>query len=149
MRKVIVGLAGICAVLAASVGIASASGGGAHSAQAGVTCDTLYTPPCGPPSAVVVSKASCQKTGKTLHFPIRLHAPAGLRKVLVTFRGKKIKTVTYQGKPETKTLSVTISTRGFKPALFTLTVKVTDVKGRTATRHAHFTICKPKPVFTG
>jgi hypothetical protein len=60
-----------------------------------------------------------------------------------------VKNFTFKGRPTHKSVAVSINTHGFKPGLYTLTVKVTDVRGKNAIRLAHFTICKPKPVFTG
>jgi hypothetical protein len=109
----------------------------------------LYLPPCTPPKATIASIVACQNTGAILSFPVTASANAGLRKITVTFRGKVIKTVTFSGATTKKRVAVVINTRGFKPGLYTLTVKVTDRKGKTVTKTAHFTICHPKPVFTG
>jgi hypothetical protein len=70
-----------------------------------------------------------------------VHARAGIRSVTVFLGTKQIKTITYKGKPKTKHFSVTITTSGDKPGVYTLTVKVRDVKGRTTSTHAQFTIC--------
>ena len=45
--------------------------------------------------------------------------------------------------------NVSVSTRGVKPGLHTVTVTAVDASGRTARRVFRFTICKPKPKFTG
>jgi hypothetical protein len=71
-----------------------------------------------------------------------VHALAGLRSVTVFLGKKQIKTITYKGKPKTKHFSVTITTRGLKPGVYELTVKVRDVKGKTTSKNAHFSICK-------
>jgi hypothetical protein len=71
-----------------------------------------------------------------------VHARAGLRRVTVFLGKNRIKSITYKGKPKTKQFSVTITTRGLKPGVHTLTVKVRDVKGKTTSKHAHFSICK-------
>jgi hypothetical protein len=168
MRKEIVGLAGAALLLALTVGVASGSPGVAgHEALA--TCGTLYSPPCPPPpsppisitisgpttsttpsgpttsttpSGPTTSTASCLHTGTFLHFPITVRARAGLRSVTVFLGKKRIKTITYKGKPKTKRFSVTIATRGLKPGVYTLTVNVRNVKGKTTSNRAQFTICK-------
>ncbi len=59
------------------------------------------------------------------------------------FVGKKrIKTITYKGKPKTKRFTVTVTTRGLKPGIYTLIVKVRNVKGKTTSTRARFRICK-------
>jgi hypothetical protein len=139
---------GLVAVLAVTTSLASgAAKPRAHAAAA--LCGTTYTPACTAPQATVASKAACRNTGAILTFPVTASANAGLRKVTVTFRGKVIKTVRFTNQATRKTFTVVINTHGFKPGLFTLTVKATDVRGVTVTRKAHFSICHPKPVFTG
>lgn len=121
----------------------------AHASQG--LCGTLYTPPCTPPKAVVISKVACQAAGTTVNFPIVVTANAGLDKVTVKFRGKIVKTVKFKGKPTKKKLTVSIATAGLAAGVYSVTVKVTDARGQTHTSVAHFSICKPasKPVFTG
>jgi hypothetical protein len=63
--------------------------------------------------------------------------------------GRTIKSVKFHGSPTARTITVAVSTRGDKPGLFTITVKATDTRGKTPTGRAHFTICRPAPVFTG
>ena len=147
MRKFILALMGALAVVALMANLAS----GANRAHAHSTalCGTTYTPACTPPQAAVASIVACRNTGAILTFPVSASANAGLRKITVTFRGKVIKTVKVASGTTKKRFTVVISTRGFKPGLYTLTVKATDARGKTVTRTAHFTICHPKPVFTG
>lgn len=149
MRR-FVSLAGAIAVIAASAGVAtSVSIARVHAHAAAPLCGTLYTPPCRPPSGTVVSIPSCKNTGAILNFPITASANAGLKKVVVKMGSTTVKTFAFSGRPTHKSVSVSINTHGFKPGLYTLTVQVMDAKNKTATRLAHFTICKPKPVFTG
>jgi hypothetical protein len=70
-----------------------------------------------------------------------VHARAGLQRVTVFLGKKRIKTIAYKGKPQTKHFSVTITTRGLKPGVHTLTVNVKDVKGKITLKHAYFSIC--------
>jgi hypothetical protein len=149
MRRFIFPLLGVVAILAlGAIPAASASKG--HARPHIVRCGTLYTPACKKPTIVVHSKVVCEHTGTTIHFPISLHGNAGLRKVVIKVGGRTITTKKFKGGPVNRSLVVAVNTRGSKPGLFTLTVAITDVRGKTVTRTAHFTICKPKPpVFTG
>jgi hypothetical protein len=149
MRR-FVSLAGAIAVIAASAGLATTTSvARVHGHAAAALCGTLYTPPCRPPSGTVISIPSCRNTGAILNFPITASANAGLRSVMVRMGSTTVKNFTFTGRPTHKSVAVSVNTHGFKPGLYTLTVKVTDVRGKNTTRLAHFTICKPKPVFTG
>ena len=160
MRKEVVGLAGAAVLFALTVGAASGSPGVVgHEALGG--CGTLYTPPCPPsgttatttsitssspttsitPSGPTTPITSCPHTGAFLHFPFTVHVLAGLRSVTVFLGKKQIKKITYKGKPKTKHFSVTIRTSGDKPGVYTLTVKVTDARGKTTSKHVQFFIC--------
>lgn len=146
MRRLIFPLLGVVAVVALSA-IPVASASKSHAVK---KCGTLYTPPCKKPTIAVASKVTCAHTGTVLKFPIHVKGNAGLRKVTVKVGGKTIKVVTFKGGPTNKTITVAVSTRGSKAGLFTLTVITTDVRGKSVSKNAHFTICKPKPpVFTG
>jgi hypothetical protein len=148
MRKFILVLMSAVALVAMTASLASgAKRTRAHSSAA--LCNTLYTPPCTPPKATVASKVACSQTGAILSFPVTASANAGLKKITVKFRGKVIKTVKVASGTTKKKFSVVINTHGFKPGLYTLVVKATDARGKTVTKTAHFTICHPKPVFTG
>jgi hypothetical protein len=150
MRKLTVTLLSALALAGLSAGGAfAAHHARAHSAAPPALCGTLYKPPCAPPSSVISSIASCRGAGTVIKMPIRLHSNAGLKSVKVTLRGRTIKSLKFKGRPTSKTLRVSISTRGLKAGIYTVTVKVTDVRGVTRSRAAHFSICKPKPVFTG
>src|SRR5437588_3293971 len=122
MRKFILALIVAIAAIATTASLAS----GAKRAHAAQLCGTLYTPPCTAPKATIASIVACRNTGKTLAFPVTASANAGLRKVTVSFRGKTIKTVTFAHSTTKKQFAVVINTRGFRPGLYTLTVKATD-----------------------
>lgn len=140
MRKLLISLIAVSAVFAATAGVASSTPQGpcAVSAQ--------Y---CPPPTVKATSIVSCEATGKTLRFPITAIAEAGLKSALVRFRGKTITKKSFPSHPNTAHFTAKLSTRGFRPGLFRLTASITNVFGKTASRTVHFTICKPKPVFTG
>jgi hypothetical protein len=147
MRKFILSLVVAIAAIAMTASLASgANRGRAHSAA---LCGTLYKPACTAPTAAVASIVACRTTGTTLTFPVTASSNAGLRRITVTFRGTVIKSVGVTGATTKKHFTVALSTRGFAPGLYSLTVKATDARGKSVTRTAHFTICTPKPVFTG
>lgn len=148
MRKLFVALLSVSVVAGIATGIASGAGHRAHAAAP--KCGTLYTPPCAPPGAVFSSLAACKAAGTLISVPVKLHAVAGIKSASMYVNGHKVKTYTYKNHPRNVSIGdVPISTRGLKPGLYTMTVKVTDVRGVTRSHTGHFAICKPKPVFTG
>lgn len=109
----------------------------------------------GPPvlSAHALS-AACRASAAKVHIPATtITSVAGLKSVTVKLDGHKIKAVKISARTAAKnsfTLkNVTINTAGLKAGLHTVTVTAVDTAGRTARRVFHFTICKPKPKFTG
>jgi hypothetical protein len=146
MRKLIISLLCVAAVVALATSVAA---GHTKGHAAAPLCGTLYTPPCAPPSGTIVSIASCKNTGTMITMPASVHAIAGLKTATVTLNGKTIKVVKFSGRPKNGSFHVTISTRGFKPGVYSVKVTVTDVRGTNTVRIAHFSICTPKPVFTG
>lgn len=151
MRKLIVVSVGVVAALAmtASLATGATKAPAAHRSQSQVLCGGLYQPPCVSPTVIVRSAVACRKTGKVLFFPVRLHSVAGLARATVKVGRRTIKSVTFKGSPRTKTVVAKVNTRGDRPGLFTITVKAVDTRGKSATGRAHFTICRPAPVFTG
>jgi len=149
MRKFIVTLVSVFVVAGLTASIATARHGKAHSSAPPALCGTLYKPACAPPGAVFSSIAACRAAGAAVGVPIRLHAIAGLKSATVLLKGHKVKTFNFKGRPQNRSVRVAFSTRGLRPGLYTFTVKVTDVRGVTRKRIGHFSICKPKPKFTG
>lgn len=150
MRKLTITL--LSALVVAALAAAGASGAGrpaAHAAAPPANCGTLYKPPCAPPRSVISSIAACRNTGRILSLPVTLHSVAGLRSAKVTLGRRTIRSLRFTGAPQNRSFRITINTRGFKPGIYTITVRVTDVRGVTRSKVAHFSICKPKPVFTG
>lgn len=141
MRKLLISMIVVSALFAVTAGLASSA-----PPQGPCAVNKIY---CPPPSVHVASIVACQQTGRTLKFPIRVTAEAGVKKVRVRFGGRTVKTKSFPREPNTARLTAQLSTRGFRPGLFRLTATVTDAHGQTASRSVHFTICKPKPVFTG
>ncbi len=149
MRKLVFSLVGVVAVLAMTASLATGATKRPAAHLGAVKCGGLYQPPCVKPTIIVRSAVACQQTGTVLRFPIRLHSVAGLSRATVKVGGRTVKTVKFTGSPTNRTITVRVSTRGQRPGLFTITVRVTDTRGKTATGRAHYTICRPAPVFTG
>ena len=150
MRRLLISLVGVFAVFAMTASLASSASRPQNAAHASaIHCGGLYQPPCTAPVVISRSVVACQQTGTTLTFPVTLRANAGLRGATVRFRGKKVKSKKFPGNPTSAKFKVTVHTKGLKAGLFTLSTKVTDTRGKSATKSVHFTICKPKPVFTG
>jgi hypothetical protein len=149
MRKLVYSVAGVVAVLALTASLATGATAHPVAHSGAVRCGGLYQPPCVAPTVIVHSAVACKATGATLHFPIRLHSIAGLSSATVKLGNRTIKVVKFHGSPTTRTITVSINTRGDKPGLRTITVRVVDTRGKSGTGRAHFTICRPAPVFTG
>jgi len=141
MRKLLISLIAVSALCGVAASVASSA-----PPQGPCAVNAIY---CPPPALHATSIVACQATGKTLRFPITANSAAGLQSGLVRFRGRIIKKKSFPSHPNTAHFTATLSTRGFKPGLFRLTASITDTLGKTASRSVHFTICKPKPVFTG
>ena len=149
MRKLVFSLAGVIAVLALTASLAVGASHGPRGHVSAVKCGGLYQPPCIKPVVIARSAVACQNTGTTLRFPVAVRANAGLKSATAKFRGKTIKTVKFKGSPTNGSFTVVVHTQGLRPSIFTLTIKATDTRNVSASRNVHFTICKPKPVFTG
>lgn len=113
------------------------------------TTNTQYCQ-VGPP--VISAKAlaaACRSAGLRVHVPATtITSVAGLKTVTVTLDGKRVKRVTTGSKNFTL-MGITIKTRGLKAGLHTVVLTAVDSGGRTSRRVFHFSICKPKPKFTG
>ena len=114
------------------------------------TTNTQYCA-VGPPvlSAHALS-AACRASAARVHIPTTtITSVAGLKSVTVKLDGHTIKTVKTSAKNSFTLKNVSVNTKGLKPGLHTVTVTAVDTAGRSARRVFHFTICKPKPKFTG
>jgi hypothetical protein len=149
MRKFIVVSLGVVAALAATASLATGATKAPAAHSSVVRCGGLYQQPCVSPVVTVRSAVACSQTGKVLTFPIRLRSVAGLARATVKVGGRTVRKVKFKGSPVRKTVNVRVNTRGDKPGLHTITVKATDTRGKSASGRAHFTICRPAPVFTG
>lgn len=144
MRKglLISTVAGALAIAVASIAVAAT----------GARCGTRYTKACTPPKFTVVLSPGCRKAGSSVSLPSTTFTSiAGIRSIAVSFAGRSLKTLSFTGRgPQQYTLKgVSIATTGFKPGIYPVTVTIKDVKGKVSTRTVRFSVCRPKPIFTG
>lgn len=122
---------------------------------------TIYTPTCKKASQKKFAKPSiktppvspkCVSTGSTYKLPtLTFKAPAGLRRVQVREGSKTVKLLTFHGRGTTHyTLrNLTVHTLGLGSGGHALSVRITDAKGRSASKTLRFSVCVSTPVFTG
>jgi hypothetical protein len=114
------------------------------------TTNTQYCQ-VGPPvlSAHALS-AACRASAARVQIPTTtITSVGGLKTVTVKLDGRTIKTVKVSSKNSYTLKNLSVSTKGLKAGLHTVTVTAVDAAGRSARRVLHFSICKPKPKFTG
>jgi hypothetical protein len=80
-----------------------------------------------------------------------LKAAAGLRSVQVREGSKTVKLITFHGSGTTHyTLrNLTVHTAGLGAGGHAISVRITDGKGRSASKTLRFSVCVSTPVFTG
>lgn len=95
--------------------------------------------------------AKCVSTGSGYTLPkVSFTSDTGLRSVQVVEGARTLKTVTFKKGVTQYTLNgVSVATLGLASGGHDVLLKVTDVKGRTASKTVHFTVCVSTPVFTG
>jgi hypothetical protein len=93
----------------------------------------------------VLSANVCRAHARPLRVDETITSASGIRRVVVTLDGRRIKSQT-SGR-----LRLTINTRRLKNTVHTLVIKVTDGAGRTTSRKFHFRLCAASriPKFTG
>ena len=114
------------------------------------TTNTQYCQ-VGPPvlNAHALSAACRASASRVLVPTTTITSVAGLKTITVKLDGHTIKTVRTASKKSYTLKNVKLNTSGLKPGLHTVTVTAVDTGGRTSRRVFRFTICKPKPKFTG
>jgi ribosomal protein L28 len=95
--------------------------------------------------------AKCVSTGGSYKLPkVTFTSNSGLRSVQVVEGARTLKTVAFKSGVTQYTLNgVSVATLGLASGGHEVSLKVTDVKGRTASKTVHFTVCVSTPVFTG
>jgi len=153
LKKLIV-TAGVVAVSALGA-VSSASAAGTQHPQVGIKkCGTgTYAVACTSPKVSTSSslKPGCVNSGTSVKLPtFSFTANAGIKKITVTITKRTLKTVSPKGEPTTyKLKNVAVPTVDLASGAHSVTVKVTDGKGKTASKTLHFSVCVAKPVFTG
>lgn len=122
----------------------------ANGAQ-GPRCGTLYTPTCTRPHITARGPAGCRAPKKTFQLsPIRFSSNAGIRRITVKLGSKILKSKHFSGRGPTQytVRHLKVHTTGLASGGHTITISVTDVKGKTTRDTIRFTVCPP-PKFTG
>ena len=149
LRKAITTVVVGCAVAAGASGIATA----ASPHVAGKRCGTKYTPTCVAPHIKTPPvSAKCVDTGSTYKLPkVTFTSNAGIRRIQVREGARTVKQVSFSGRGPTQ-----YSLRGLRVPTVSLgvgghviTIRVTDIRGRTASKTLRFSVCVATPVFTG
>jgi hypothetical protein len=155
LRKAITTVAVGLAVAVGATGVASAAGSHVSTKK----CGTKYTPACPPKQSFAKPSiktppvnAACVSTGAIYRLPtMTFKAPAGIRTIQVRDGSRTVKTVSFRGhKTTTYTLrNLVVQTLGLGAGGHSLSVRVTDAKGRSASKTLRFSVCVATPVFTG
>jgi hypothetical protein len=150
MRKLIYTLVGAIAAIALTSSLA-------FGANANVHCGTRYTPRCQPPAihGNTIS-VKCRAPGSSFKLPnLTFTSVAGLSKITITLTLRSTLRTIYSAKNlggirKKVVKGVTVNTAGLASGIHTITIKVVDTRGKSATRTMHFPVCPPpKPKTTG
>jgi hypothetical protein len=116
-------------------------------------CGNKYTPACTKPKIKHPPVSPrCVSAGTRYEVPtITITSTAGLRRIQVLDAPKPVRTITFTGRGPTQFAlkGLGVSTVGFSSGGHLIVVKVTDVKGKTASKVLRFSVCVSTPVFTG
>jgi hypothetical protein len=149
LRKAISTVVVACAFVAGASGVASAS----QKHVATRRCGTKYTATCTVPK--ITNKpvsAKCISTGAAYTLPsMTFTSNSGIKKIQITEGGRTIKVISFNGQGRTQYTikSLRLSTAGLNAGGHPITVKVTDIRGRSASKTLRFSVCVATPVFTG
>jgi hypothetical protein len=136
------------AFVAGASGLATAAQTHASSHVSGTRCGNKYTPACIKPTIKTTASTKCVAAGSHYTLPsVRFTSNAGIRTIQVREGSKTLKTIKFKGQGPTQyTLKgVAVSTLRLAAGGHPLTVRITDVKGRTATKTLSFAICASTP----
>jgi len=116
-------------------------------------CGTKYTPACTVPKIKPKPPSpACVSAGTRYAVPaITITSNAGIRRILVTDAPKLVRRITFSGSGPTQFAlkGLGVSTVGLTAGGHLIIVKVTDVKGKSASKTLRFSVCVSTPVFTG
>lgn len=149
MRKAISTVAVVCAFLASASGVALA----AHSHVSTKRCGGKYTPTCTIPHITNTPPSpKCSDVGHKVKLPnMTFTSNSGIKSITVKEGGRTIKNVSFKGQGPTQysIKGLMVSSTGLKAGGHLVSVKITDVRGRSASKTLRFSICVSTPVFTG
>lgn len=76
---------------------------------------------------------------------------SGIKSITVKEAGRTLKSITFTGQGPTQysIKGLLVSTAGLKAGGHPVTVKITDVSGRSVSKTLRFSVCVSTPVFTG
>jgi len=138
-----------CAVAAGATGVATA----ARPHVSGSRCGTKYAPACTRPHIKTPPvSAKCVDTGNTYKLPnVTFTSNAGIRRIQVMAGSRVVKTISFSGRGPTqyKLHGLSVTTLGLGAGGHAITLRITDVKGRSASRTLRYSVCVSTPVFTG
>lgn len=165
VRKAIAMLVVVCT---AAAGVLSGVAAAAGPSVGGKKCGTKYTPGCKhhttttkpaptptPPAkpSIKTPKVTpkCTDTGATYRVPtVTFTAAAGIRRIQVREGSRTIKLLTFSGHRTNYPLrGLTVRTAGLVAGGHQLSFRITDAKGRSASKTLRFSVCVGTPVFTG
>lgn len=116
-------------------------------------CGTTYTTPCTVPKVhYKLPPAACTAAGRYYNLPrITVTSNSGIRVILVRYGNHTILRKTFTGLGPTQYIlkGLRLRTRHIKAGAHRISIKVTDVRGKSTSRTLRFAVCKSTPVFTG
>lgn len=96
--------------------------------------------------------AKCVSTGSGYRLPrLTFASNAGIRRIEVREGSRTIKTITFKGTAKTQyaLTGLSIATLGLSSGGHQVSLRITDARGRTASKTLRFSVCVSTPVFTG
>lgn len=135
-------------VAAGATGVATAAGSSPHVGS--TKCGSKYAPGCTPPRINNKPLVKCV-TGSSYTLPnLRFTSNAGIRTIQIREGARTLKLIKFKGRGRTRyTLKgLRISTLGLASGGHPLTVRVTDVRGRTTSKRLSLSVCAATPRIT-
>jgi hypothetical protein len=149
LRKAISTVVVAVAFVAGASGVATA----ARMHVSTTRCGSKYTPACTKPKIEHPPVSPrCVSAGVRYALPtVTITSNAGIRRIQVTAAPKPVRTITFTGKGPTQFAlkGLGVSTVGLSSGGHVIVFKVTDVKGKTASKTLRYSVCVSTPVFTG
>jgi hypothetical protein len=148
LRKAISILVVAGAFVAGASGLALGAQTHARADVSNTRCGHKYTPACLKPTIKTTASTKCVSPGSNFSIPrVRFTSNAGIRTIQIREGTKVLKTIRFKGQGPTQyTLKgLAVSTLRLDAGGHPLTVKITDIKGRTRTKRLSFSVCSTTP----